>query len=83
MINQEAVLALKRHIEEILKEEGLVRIVCDKRIYRITKDKTSYKFDGYGVFLTGSVLCTYQCSCVFGRVYIPYETITALTGKDI
>lgn len=83
-MTQADVSAIKRHIRNIFAAEGTLRIVCDKYVYRITKDDiTSYTFDEYGVFLEGNIACTYQASCGFKRVYIPFGTITAITGKGI
>lgn len=82
MMTEGAIKAIKHHLEEILEAEGAVRIVCDKYVYYMDKT-TSYEFDHYGISLMGKIRCVYQCSCIFERVYIPVETITALTGKDI
>lgn len=84
MITASAISALKHHIEEIFKAEGHVRIVCNRHTYYMDKDKlTSCQFDGYGIALMGRIYCTYQGSCSFGRVYIPFESITTLTGDAI
>lgn len=75
---------IKRHIQEIFKTEGLVRVVCDKHTYYMDKDRiTAYEFDDYGVSLVGQIDCTYQACCTFGMVYIPFESITTLTGGTI
>lgn len=84
MMTQEAITALKRHIKEIYEEEGFVRIMCDKHVYYMVNDEiTSYKFDCYGVCLVGRIPAVYQCKCFFGKVYIPFETITGLTGREV
>ena len=83
-MTQADISAVKRHIGKIFEAEGTLRIVCDRHTYRITKDGiTSYTFDEYGVFLEGNICCTYQASCVFKMVYIPFGTITAITGEWI
>lgn len=82
MINERAVVAIKRRIEQIYKAEGTVRIVCDKHTYNIVKDKISvYTFDDFGIYLEGNVPSSYQCCCVFNRAYIPFESITGITGR--
>lgn len=84
MMTEGAIEALKHNIEEIFEAEGTVRIECDKHTYYIVDDEiTSYEFDSYGISLTGKIKCVYQTSREFGRVYIPFTAITALTGKDI
>lgn len=83
MMTEGAVEAIKHRLEEIFEAEGVVRIVCDKHVYYMDKAEiTAYEFDYYGISLMGNIRCVYQCSCIFNRVYIPIETITALTGKD-
>lgn len=84
MITTLAISALKRRFKEIFEDEGYVRIVCDKHTYCISKDQsTSYTFDDYGIYAIGKICASYQTSCLFGKVYIPYESITALTGVEI
>lgn len=83
-MNTLAILALKRRFKEIFEDEDCVRIVCDKHTYYISKDQdTSYTFDDCGIYAVGKIYASYQASCLFGKVYIPYEAITTLTGADI
>lgn len=82
MISEGTIFAVKKNFEEIYRAEGYVCIVCDKHNFHIDKDKIkSYKFDQYGISLSGVIPYSYQSYCTFNRVYIPIEAITALTGK--
>ena len=81
MTRPEIAMRFEHMINKILESTGSVTIRTSTRLnLRITKQvKTTY--DSIGIFLEGSIESWYQCTCKYTKMYVLYDTITALTDR--